>query len=86
MTNRDQIWKRANESTEARCLAMLRTIFPSLAYDFTPSEFGITRSLVDNKDDALKKMRIGLNRITEVEAAYYISVLDQKRPTSSVKF
>lgn len=86
MTNRNQIWKKANDSNEARCLAMLRLIFPSLSYDFTVTESGTTRALVDNKKAALKKIRLGLNGITEIEAAYYLSILNQKRRTSQIKY
>ena len=86
MTNRNQIWKKANDSNEARCVDMLRLIFPSLSYDFTVTESGITRTLVDNKKAALKKIRLGLNGITEVEAGYYLSILNQKRRTSQIKY
>ena len=86
MTNRNQIWKRANDSNEARCLGILRLIFPSLSYDFTSTESGITRSLVDTKKAALKKIRLGLNGITEVEAGYYLSLLNQKQKTSQIKY
>jgi hypothetical protein len=86
MTNRNQIWKKANDSNEPRCLAMLRLIFPSLSYDFIATESGITRSLVDTKKSALKKIRLGLSGITEIEAGYYLSILNQKQKTSQIKY
>lgn len=86
MTNRNQIWKRANDSNEARCIDILRLVFPSLSYDFIVTESGVTRTSVDTKKAALKKIRLGLNGITEVEAGYYLSILNQKRKTSQIKF
>lgn len=86
MTYRNQIWKRANQGNQTKCLAILRTIFPSLSYDFMVSESGLTRSDVDTKEEALKRLRMGLNKITEIEAQYYISVLDAKRRTSQIKY
>lgn len=86
MTNRNQIWKRANESSDAKCIQILRTIFPSLSYDFATTESGITRTLIGTKKDALKKIRTGLKGITEVEAGYYLGILNQKRKTSQIKY
>jgi hypothetical protein len=86
MTYRNQIWKRANQSNESKCLAMLRKIFPSLSYDFIVTESGLTRSDVDTKSEALKRIRLGLNKITEIEAQYYISLLDTKQRTSQIKY
>jgi hypothetical protein len=86
MTNRDKIWKKANESTDARCVGILRAIFPSMAYDFVPNDSGITRTAVGNREEALKRLRLGLNKITEVEAAQYLVVLNKKGPTSPIKF
>lgn len=86
MTYRNQIWKRANQSNESKCLVLLRTIFPSLSYDFISTESGITRSEVDTKKEALVRIRMGLNKITEVEAQYYISLLDKKPKTSQIKY
>lgn len=86
MTYRNQIWKRANQSNETKCLAMLRKIFPSLSYDFIVTESGLTRRDVDTKGEALKRLRLGLNKITETEAQYYISLLDVKPRTSQIKY
>lgn len=86
MTYRNQIWKRANDATETKSIEILRTIFPSLSYDFTSTESGLTRSEVDTKGEALKKIRLGLNKITEIEAEYYISILDKKPRTSQIKY
>jgi hypothetical protein len=86
MTNRNKIWKRANDSSEPACIDMLRRIFPSLSYEFTVTDSGTTRALVASKRDALKKIKIGLKGITEVEAAYYLNILDQKKKTSQIKY
>jgi hypothetical protein len=86
MTSRNQIWKRANDYSEARCISMLKLIFPSLSYDFISTESGIIRTEVATKKDALNKIRLGLTKITEVEADYYISVLNQKKKTTQIKF
>ena len=86
MTNRNQIWKKANESSDAKCIQILRTIFPSLSYDFIVGESGVERTTVDTKKAALEKIRTGLKGITEVEAAYYLSILGQKRRTSQIKY
>lgn len=86
MTYRNQIWKRANQSNEPRCLDLLRKIFPSLSYDFIATESGLTRTEVDTKREALKRIRSGLNKITEIEAQYYVSLIDKKERTSQIKY
>lgn len=86
MTYRNQIWRRANESSESRCIEILKKLFPSLSYQFTVTDSGVVRNNIETKPAALKKIRLGLNKITEVEAQYYISVLDQKKRSSQIKY
>lgn len=86
MTNRNQIWTRANSLNESRCIKLLKTIFPSLSYTFTDTPSGIIRTEVNTKREALARIRQGLNKITEVEAGYYISILDAKPKRSQIKY
>jgi len=86
MTNRNQIWKRANLSSSSKCIEMLQLIFPSLSYNVITNESEISREIVDTKEEALKRIRLGLNKITEIEAGYYIEILNKKKKTSIIKF
>lgn len=86
MTNRNQIWKKANSSSEQRCIEILQIIFPSLSYELVYDGSIISKIQVTTKKDALKRIRQGLNKITEVEAGYYISILNQKKKPSQIKF
>jgi hypothetical protein len=86
MNNRNQIWKMANSVSQNKCIEMLRLIFPSLSYQFTVTESGLSRSVVDTKQEALKQIRIGLSKITETEASHYIDILSKKNKTSAIKF
>jgi len=86
MTNRNQIWKRANSSNEQKCIEILKLIFPSLYYRLVETESGVSKIEISTKDEALVRIRQGLSKITETEAAYYISLLNEKKKTSQIKY
>lgn len=86
MTNRNQIWTRANSLNESRCISLLQLIFPSLSYKFLQTEEGLVRTPISSKREALERIRQGLRKITEVDAGYYISLLDAKSKSSKIKY
>lgn len=86
MTNRNQLWTRANALNETRCVQLLKKLFPSMSYIFTSTSSGIVRTEVATKRDALRILRQTLNKITETEAAYYISILDAKPKPTQIKY
>lgn len=86
MSYRNQIWKKANSSNGQACISILKAIFPSMLYEFVDTGTGISKVKVDTKNGALQRIRQGLNKITEVEAEYYFSILSQKKKTSQIKY
>lgn len=86
MTYRNQIWKKANSSNEQTCISMLKTIFPSMMYELIDTGTSISKVEVETKEAALRRLKQGLNKITEVEASYYVSILEQKKKPSQIKY
>lgn len=87
MTNKNQIWKRANAANEVRCLFLLEELFPSLSYEPTVESGNVvSMNKITTKEKALDKIREGLRGMTESEAESALIKLDSKKKTSGIKF
>lgn len=87
MTSKNKIWKIASSYSEAKAILLLEKLFPSLSKEIIDYEvFPPIISQVSTKEEALRRLRLGLKKITETEASYYLEKLEEKTKARSIKF